>query len=144
MRLDIREARLEDTGFITELTWQMGYKTTDEKIQQRLTEIAGFSDQCFFVAEKGKKVIGWIHAFRTLRMESGSFVEIGGLVVDEDHFGKGAGKALIDKVVEWTLEKGEKKVRVRCSSIRGEAHRFYEKQGFKAIKEQKVFDRLTG
>ncbi|MBE0649698.1 MAG: GNAT family N-acetyltransferase [Bacteroidales bacterium] len=141
MKFEIRESNLNDIEFITALTWQMGYKTTDEKIQQRLAEIAELSDQCFFVAEKHKKVIGWIHAFRTLRVESGTFVEIGGMVVDEDYRGKGAGKALIDKIVEWSLKKGERKIRVRCNVHRPDAHGFYELLGFEEVKEQKIFDK---
>ncbi len=122
----------------------MGYKTTDEKIRQRLEEISRFPDQCFFVAEKGTYVIGWVHAFRTLRVESGPYVEIGGLVVDEEHLGKGAGRGLVEKVMDWAREKGERKVRVRCNTQRHEAHQFYKKFGFIEVKEQKVFDRALG
>ncbi len=43
----------------------------------------GNIDNCAFVAIIEGKIIGWIHAFKALRIETKPFIEIGGLVVDE-------------------------------------------------------------
>ncbi len=44
----------------------------------------------FLVAEdKDKNVIGWIHVFIAVRIESETFAEIGGLVVNENIRGYG-------------------------------------------------------
>ena len=37
-----------------------------------------------FVALTDEKIVGWIHGFRALLLESKPFVEIGGLLVDEN------------------------------------------------------------
>lgn len=141
MKLNIRNASLRDSEFITGLSYQLGYKTTTENIQERLTEIITNQDHCFYVVEDNEIVIGWIHAFKTLRVESESSVEIGGMVVKENYRSKGIGKALIEKIIEWSLNKGLFRMRVRCNSVRLETHKFYEKLGFIEIKEQRIFDK---
>ncbi|MBI2280889.1 MAG: GNAT family N-acetyltransferase, partial [Bacteroidetes bacterium] len=95
MSTSTRIARINDVEYITELSCQLGYETTREKTRQRLTEILNHTDNCVFVAVNDAKVIGWIHGFYSLRVESESFVEIGGLVVDKIYQKKGIGKLLI-------------------------------------------------
>jgi GNAT superfamily N-acetyltransferase len=87
-----------------------------------------------------KKQIGWIHAFKTLRIESKPFIEIGGLVVDENYRGKGVGKLLINAIKNWSEQEEISTIRVRCHTKRKEAHLFYNKLGFSESKEQKIFE----
>ena len=141
MRLNIRNASLRDSEFLSELAYQLGYKTSTENIQERLTEIINNQDHCIYVVEDNENVIGWIHAFKTLRVESETAVEIGGMVVKENYRSKGIGKALIEKIIEWSLKKGLMRIRVRCNSVRQETPKFYEKLGFVEIKEQRIFDK---
>lgn len=86
-------------------------------------------------------MVGWVHGFYSLRVESDPFIEIGGLVVDENHRQKGIGVQLVEKVNTWASTKGCNKLRVRCNTIRLESHEFYNLIGFTLNKEQKVFDR---
>jgi GNAT superfamily N-acetyltransferase len=92
------------------------------------------------VAFHQKKIVGWIHVFQTTRLESGSFCEIGGLVVDDQYRRKGIGKLLIQHIKPWCLSKGNPALRVRCNTKRKEAHEFYFQLGFNENKEQKVFE----
>jgi GNAT superfamily N-acetyltransferase len=62
------------------------------------------------------------------------------LVVDGNYRGKGVGRALINKVKEWSANKGIVKLRVRCNVKRTETHKFYKNLGFKETKEQKIFE----
>lgn len=144
MSTSTRIATVNDAEYITELSCQLGYETTREKTQQRLTEILNNTDNCVFVAVNNAKVIGWIHGFYSLRVESEPFVEIGGLVVDKNHQKKGIGKLLIETVYEWSRLKECDKIRVRSNTIRKEAHQFYKKLGFTETKEQKVFGKQLG
>jgi N-acetylglutamate synthase-like GNAT family acetyltransferase len=140
MNLFLRQAELKDVEFITELSNQLGYKTTIEKIQNRISEILNNVDNCVYVIIDNENIIGWIHCFYSLRVESDSFVEIGGLVVDENYRRKGVGKILVTKVIEWARSKKSNKIRVRCNTLRKETHVFYNRIGFIETKEQKIFD----
>jgi GNAT superfamily N-acetyltransferase len=141
MKIIIRNAAINDSESITELSNQLGYATLNTDIQNRLKSIFNHPDHCVFVATNDDNIIGWIHGFYAMRVESDFFVEIGGLVVSNNFRKNGIGKKLVDKVVQWTETKNCKKVRVRCNVIRTESHRFYEKIGFEINKEQKIFDK---
>ncbi len=49
-------------------------------------------DHCLYVALADERVVGWIHGFYTLTLESGPFVAIAGLVVDENCRRSGVGR----------------------------------------------------
>ncbi len=141
MKLSIRNARLGDFEIIGELAEELGYKSSNSLVKNRLHEIIKNVDNCVFIALDNEKVIGWIHGVYTLRIQSDAFVEIGGLVVSKDYWKKGVGKKLVECVFKWTESKNCKNIRVRCNVLRSETHKFYEKIGFKLNKEQKVFDK---
>lgn len=141
MKFSIRNAEIKDSESIAELSNQLGYESDNNTIQKRLTGILDNNDNCVFVALENEKIIGWIHGFYSRRVESDPFIEIGGLVVDENYRKNGIGKILVEKIIKWSDSKKCKKLRVRCNIIRKEAHIFYQKIGFKINKEQKVFDR---
>lgn len=146
MKIEIREATVNDSQVIAELCGQLGYKTPNEKMLGRLTAlIKNKSDHCVFTATHNGMVVGWIHAFYSLTVESDPLVEIAGLVTDKDQHRKGIGQLLVNKVTEWAHTKKVSKLRVRSQVIRKEAHLFYLGIGFTEVKEQKVFDLpLTG
>ena len=141
MEITIRDAEINDSESITELSNQLGYKTLNAEVQNRLQTILEHPDNCVYVALKSGKVVGWIHGFYALRVESDFFVEIGGLVVHEEFRQNGIGKKLVIKLMEWSALKNCEKIRVRCNVIRKESHKFYEKMGFEIDKEQKVFNK---
>lgn len=141
MKFLIRKVEIGDSASITELSNQLGYKSEIIEVKSRLLEIIGNIDNCVFVALEGKKIVGWVHGFFSRRVESGSFVEIGGLVVDIEYRKKGIGKLLVDEINRWSCEKGCDRVRVRCNIVRKDTHIFYQKMGFEINKKQKVFDR---
>jgi GNAT superfamily N-acetyltransferase len=93
------------------------------------------------VAVVENKIVGWIHAFKTVRIETTPFIEIGGLVVDKDFRGKGIGKKLVDVISQWCEHENISSLRVRCNIKRKEAHLFYLGIGFNETKEQKVFEK---
>jgi predicted N-acetyltransferase YhbS len=140
MNIFIRAAQIKDSNFITKLSDELGYKTTNDKTIKRLSEILTSKNDCVFVAYDEDMAVGWIHGFYSLRVESDSFVEIGGLVVDKNYRKNGIGKMLIGEVLKWTHLKNIIKIRVRSNTIRTETHKFYRNFGFKEIKDQKIFD----
>ena len=54
--------------------------------------------------------------------------------------GKGIGKGLVNTAVAYLKTKKLNRIRVRCNSLRDEAHKFYEHIGFVENKFQKVSD----
>ena len=65
--------------------------------------------------------------------------EMNGLVIDNDHQGKGVGKLLIEEVKHWAREKGNSKLSLHCNIKRTETHEFYKHLGFKSAKNQTNF-----
>jgi hypothetical protein len=81
-------------------------------------------------AVSGGAVVGWAHAYVCCLVESDTFAELGGLVVDESHRGKGVGAMLLEKVEDWARQKGCAAVSARSNVIRHEAHKFYAGRGY--------------
>ncbi|ALO42697.1 GNAT family N-acetyltransferase [Pseudoalteromonas phenolica] len=131
-----RLAVIDDAEEINSVSIHLGYQRlsgnqASEKLQSLLESEA---DQ-IFVAELKGKIIGWIHLFYARRLASNDFYEIGGLVVNPEYRGLGIGKSLVKFATSQVTEE----VRVRCNETRLESHLFYEQQGFKSIKSQRVF-----
>ena len=134
----IREINTADREAINDLSFQLGYPSTPEEMAKRITAIIEHRDHYAYIAEYNQKVIGWIHAFYAIRLESEPFVEIAGLIVDQDFRQMHAGSELVAKVSSWSFLKGVKSLRVRSNTIRTDAHEFYTCLGFKKVKEQAV------
>lgn len=129
-----------DAEAITALSHQLGYSISLSETTANIEKVVSSKDNCIYTALCDGNTAGWIHAFIAIRIETAPFVEIGGLVVDENYRGEGVGKALIAEVKNWCLEKNINTLRVRCNTKRLEAHKFYAALGFQQNKEQKVFE----
>lgn len=140
--MDIRKAVLSDCTEIAGLTEQLGYSGDAEKAKTILTGVLSQQDYGVFVGTTDEKVIGWIQLHRVISLETGAYVEIMGLVVDDQYRGQGLGRLLVKEATDWARSIGGCRLRVRCNVIRTESHKFYESIGFKLKKEQKVFDSL--
>ncbi len=141
MKFSIRKAEILDSKAIAILSSQLGYKSNSNDIKNRLIEVLRKKDNCVLVAMENERIIGWIHGFHSLRVESDSFVEIGGLVVDENWRKKGIGKKLVERINKWAELRKCDKVRVRSNKIRKESRIFYESIGFILNKTQEIFDK---
>lgn len=130
---------MQDGRAVAALSFQLGYEISEAETIHNI-ELAEESGQdIVYVATLNNGVVGWIHISHSLRIESRSFCEIGGLVVDENVRGKGIGGMLIEKAIEWSKSKSSETLRVRTNVIRLETHKFYEKMGFALKKQQSVF-----
>lgn len=142
--MTIREAESNDAAALAALSIQLGYPATAGETAERLAALRERPDNVVLVAEDGGAVLGWLHAGGMLMLESAPFAEVLGLVVDEAHRGKGVGKRLLAGAVRWAADHGYDKLRVRSNVIREDAHRFYEREGFRRAKTQVVLDRRLG
>jgi GNAT superfamily N-acetyltransferase len=140
MQIELREGTVDDAPSLAALSSQLGYVTTAAEMRSRLYSIRNSEQDVVYVAVAGNVVVGWIHGFCTLRLESGWFSEVGGIVVDENYRSKSVGKMMVEKLKQWSLDKGMPIIRVRVKKERTEAHSFYLKQGFTKTKDQMVYD----
>ncbi|MCZ4225491.1 GNAT family N-acetyltransferase [Pedobacter rhodius] len=138
--IEIRKILAADAEKVSGLSVQLGYQTTAEETLARIHNLKKIESNCAFVALVNDEIVGWIHGFYAVRIESEAFVEIGGLIVDLNNRKKNIGRMLINAVLSWAKIYQVQKVKVRCNTIRRESHLFYEKSGFKLIKEQKIFE----
>jgi GNAT superfamily N-acetyltransferase len=94
-----------------------------------------------FVAEAsdGAGLLGWIQGSLSQYLESDYRVEIAGLIVDGRFHRNGIGRALVDRVERWAIERGASQTSVRCRTTRPKAHKFYENLGYARTKTQIAF-----
>lgn len=117
----IRKAELGDISELFVLCAELGYSATSEEIISRLKRIITSGSDDVFVAVEKTVILGWIHVFGSLRLESDPFAEIGGLVVSSKHRNKGIGKILVRAAEKWAKENDYLKIRVRSRIERTEA-----------------------
>jgi GNAT superfamily N-acetyltransferase len=96
-------------------------------------------DQQFLVADLDDRPVGWVYTAISEYIEAEAFVVIGGLVVDKNHRRKGIGRRLMEEAEEWARKRGCSVVRLWSSSVRADAHRFYQALGYTNIKTQYSF-----
>jgi GNAT superfamily N-acetyltransferase len=137
-----RRAVRGDGAALAGLATQLGYPSSADALDARLDRVLEREDHAVFVAETDAgEIIGWIHVFLALRMESPLFAELGGLVVAAAHRRRGAGRVLVERAADWACRQGVRTLRVRSRTAREEARVFYERLGFTETKRQRVLDR---
>jgi GNAT superfamily N-acetyltransferase len=139
MEIQLKKMTIDHVPDVRWLSEQLGYPIPTTQIEMNINELVTSPNHIAFVAIYNQQIVGWIHAFRAMLIESKPFIEIGGLVVDENFRNSGIGKKLVNKTKEWAIQKAINEVRVRSNVLRNEAHRFYLNNGFIEIKQQKVF-----
>ena len=140
--VEIRNAVPEDATSLADLSTQLGYPSSSRQAADRLAVILRSSEHLVLVAcLPDGIVVGWMHVFVALRVESDTFAELGGFVVTEQHRGRGIGRSLLVAGEGWVRRRGIKKLRVRTRSTRRDAQAFYEQLGFSQTKEQQVLDK---
>ena len=138
----LRPAKLTDAAAFANLATQLGYPSSPQQVAERLASVLDDQKHLILAAVSGDRVVGWAHAYVCCLVESDTFAELGGLVVDESYRGKGIGGKLLDKVENWAHQKGCAAVSVRSNIIRLQAHKFYTARGYDQIKTQHSFRKL--
>ena len=126
---------------VSSLLSQLGYNVNVDELPNRIKSIRENNKGTVLLAIEEEKVVGCIHIMIVSRLAEGTCGEVVSLVVDESMRGKGIGKFLLEESIKWLKERGQTKVRIRCNSIREEAHKFYSHLGYTEKKSQKVFEK---
>jgi len=122
------------------LSAQLGYPVNETEAAKRISHLATSANDLVLGAFAAGKLVGWIHVGYRITMESGSFCEILGLIIDEQNRGCDIGKLLVSKAIEWAQARKCGRLVVRSNIVREDAHLFYLRRGFVVRKQQKVFD----
>jgi GNAT superfamily N-acetyltransferase len=131
-----------DYDKMADLAGQLGYESTGEEIQKRLSHMLDRSQYAVFVAElPGGQIVGWIGAYLFRSVEKASYAEINGLVVEQAIRSQEIGKLLLKAAEEWARSNGCDAISVRSNAKRDRAHRFYLNNGYEHVKKQKEFRR---
>jgi len=141
--INLRYASLKDVPAIVQLLEELGYKSEDKLIYDRILKIKERNGQVIVAISESQEVLGCVHVFIDLRLAEGEIGEVVSLVVRNDERGQGIGKKLLDKAQNWIFRKGCYNVRVRANAVREQAHLFYQHQGFQEIKSQKVLQKSS-
>lgn len=137
--MKIREAVAADSNAVAELSIQLGYPVTPEQINFRMAEIRKDNSQIVLVAEPDGKVRGWIHLCGLKRLLSEPYIEICGLIVEQNFRSAGIGSALVKAAEAWAASNGYTTIRVRSNVIRERTVSFYTRNGYNRSKQQNVF-----
>ncbi len=139
--MEIRAIESRDAVAVTELGLQLGYDIDASSVERAISRTTG-SSSIVVVAETDSGIVGWIHGYETVLMQyPHPFVEIGGLVVDQDKQGVGIGRALLEAVEQWASAQGTAEVRLRSNTVRHDAHEFYERLGYHNEKTSFTFSK---
>jgi GNAT superfamily N-acetyltransferase len=133
----IRPASMDDAPRLAALCGQLWYPTTVERVEQRLRHLQPDEQHCVYVAElPDNVVVGWIYVYLIRSLLDDPQAEIGGLIVDEGCRGQRIGERLLKQAEQWAGERGCCAISVHSNVIRKDAHRFYERLGYRVVKTQ--------
>ncbi len=130
-----------DASWVSLLIKQLGYERSPHQVLEWIANLASALQQAAFVACLGDEVVGWVEVSVEHRLQSAPFALIGGLVVKEGVRGQGIGRALCSRAEAWAWDRSVQKIRVTSRSIRLEAHSFYARGGYQAVKTSLVFEK---
>ena len=129
----IRELTHDDIEEVMPLMIQLGYELNVEDLRQRFDAIAGFGGHALFGAETNGQLAGVCHAFVRPALEKPPEVVVQSLVVDTAMRKSGIGKALMERVEEWTARQGFASVSLYSRVERKDAHAFYAGLGYEVV-----------
>jgi len=129
--MEIKKAVESDAAEIADLLTQLGYPASEEFVLGKIRELTGHPDGELVIACEDGKVVGFIsfHFIPQLAL-LGSFARISYLCVDEKVRGRGIGSQLESYAERAARARGCDRVELHCHSRRGEAHKFYARQGY--------------
>jgi GNAT superfamily N-acetyltransferase len=137
--MTIRPVQLSDAAAVAKLSGELGYPVSCDAMESRIRFVQACSDRAALVACVEDEVVGWIDVAIAHHLQSGPYVEIGGLVVSSSVRSRGIGAELVAAAEKWALDRGVPEVLVRSQIAREAAHRFYERLGYSRAKTSAVF-----
>jgi len=110
---------------------QLGYPSTPQDSQRRLTRMLAHADYAGVVAESDDEVVALVlvHLEHGLEYDA-IYGRIMGLVVDDRWRGRGLGKQLMQHVERWCKDRGADRIVLTSANRRLDSHKFYDAIGY--------------
>lgn len=144
MENHVREANPSDSHYIYLLNQDFNPNLcafSEEKVRAKLEIIRQKTKDIILVYEQDNEVKGYIHGSPYELLFSESVVNILGFVVREGCRNQGIGSELIQRLEQWGRDHGYAGIKLLSHPSRTNAHRFYEKRGYKFTKDQKNYSK---
>ncbi len=98
----------------------------------------------FFVAKIGDEIVGFLSCHSNwMDYREGKVCELHEFVVRKEFQGKGIGKALLEKVIEYARSKGRQKITLWVGEGNAPAIAFYKKRGFVYLYKSGIWVRMS-
>jgi GNAT superfamily N-acetyltransferase len=127
----VRHATAADVSALAHLMSELGYPTSLEQMTVRMEAIRERTDYATFVAEANGVIAGMVGVSVSPSLyHSDRDGAIVALVVSSEFRGRGIGALLVERGEEWLRESGVRRVTVKPSTHREDAHRLYVRLGY--------------
>ena len=115
----IRPINNSDIQSFIKLCDQLGYKIDAEHVSDYIANVLN-NNEITLIAEKNGRIAGWINCRINKLIYHQAYLDITGLVVDNDSRGQGIGTKLLFETERWALSKGIKEsiMIAACPSLR--------------------------
>jgi GNAT superfamily N-acetyltransferase len=131
-RITIRSAEAGDAAALASLMSELGYETRTAEMEMRLEVIRADSRYATLVAIVDGKVAGMIGTFcRHSYEHNGPSGRIIAMVVTETMRDRGVGSRLLAVAEQNLADRNIRRIALNTRFEREEAHKFYEKAGYK-------------
>lgn len=132
----IRDARINDAQQIVSLLEQLGYTKPIDFVERQLAKMLSDNSYKVIVYELDGETVALmtIHFYWQIGYE-GEFANIGFFVVDSSVRSKGIGRLMEEYCTALTTERGCALIELYSNEKRLDAHRFYERQGYKSYEK---------
>lgn len=138
MDITIRSVTENDTAFLLPLMEQLGYHISEADLLENI-KLHLKKEYALFIAEIPEKIIGFIsiHIYQYPHLKE-SLSRITALCVDTNHRSFGIGSKLLAYAEEYIKICGCKMIELTSGIQREDAHRFYERQGYREKRKRFV------
>lgn len=111
---------------------ELGYTDIGlNEVRSSLEKMLSSDGYFTLAATDGGLVCGYVSAVREVSLEAGEYWRVIGLAVKEEYQGKGLGTALLTLAESNAKAEGARLVALSSGFQRTEAHKFYEKLGYR-------------
>ena len=141
MNIEFRDIKKQDIEELVNLCSGIGgYNPRYENMSERVREVIKSQNGTVIIAaDSTNSVAGWIQLEVCTSILAEKNCKIYGLFVDPKYRGRKIGKMLVEKAVEWGVERGCTGMTILSDQKRIDAHNFYLHLGFKHLKTEESF-----
>lgn len=141
--MQIRQANAEDIQGIALLNQEeLNYDYPLIDAEAQLIKILSSPNNQVFVAETDNHIVGYVQASEYIATYFPPAVNIMGLAVSKKAQGMGVGRALMQQAENWAKDINATCIRLSSGEERTAAHQFYQKIGYKKIKNHATFKKM--